>query len=154
MAVILILHGASPVHAQNTAPVALSGQVSSQEEGLMEGVLDVQFDEDENVWVGNGFQNAVQMFDPQTEKFQTWSLGIPEYYAYEVWLDKNGEAWASTEYADRVVRLKPATGEVIPYLLPGETNMRRANGDNRSTPVNFWVGATHTASIVRLEPLE
>ena len=54
----------------------------------------------------------------------------------------------------RVVRLNPGTGEIIRYLLPSETNMRRANGDNTSTPVNFWVGATHTASIVRLEPLE
>jgi hypothetical protein len=32
--------------------------------------------------------------------------------------------------------------------------MRRAHGDNGSGRVQFWVGATHTASIVRLEPLE
>ena len=38
------------------------------------GVLDVQFDEDENVWVGNGFQNAVQMFDRKTETFKTYPL--------------------------------------------------------------------------------
>ena len=38
------------------------------------GVLDVQFDEDENVWVGNGFQNAIQMFDRKTEKFRTYPL--------------------------------------------------------------------------------
>ena len=71
-----------------------------------------------------------------------------------MWTDKNGEAWAATEYADRVVRLNPATGAITPYLMPNETNMRRAYGDNRGNLVNFWVGATHTASIVRLEPLE
>ena len=111
-------------------------------------------DSKDRVWFALNKTDRVAMFDPQTGKFQTWSTGIPEYYAYDVWVDRNGEAWASTEYADRVVRLNPQTGEVIPYLLPSETNMRRAHGDNRSTPVNFWVGATHTASIVRLEPLE
>jgi streptogramin lyase len=111
-------------------------------------------DSKDRVWVALNRTDRVAMFDPKTEKFQTWSLGIPEYYAYDVWTDKNGEAWASTEYADRVVRLNPATGEIARYLLPSATNMRRSYGDNRSTPVQFWVGATHTASIVRLEPLE
>lgn len=111
-------------------------------------------DSKDRVWAALNRTDRVAMLDPSTGKFETWSLGIPEYYAYDVWTDKNGEAWASTEYADRVVRLNPATGEIIRYLLPGETNMRRANGDNTSKPVNFWVGATHTASIVRLEPLE
>ncbi len=111
-------------------------------------------DSKDRVWVALNKTDHVAMFDPATEKFQTWSLGIPEYYAYDVWTDKNGEAWAATEYADRVVRLNPATGAITPYLMPNETNMRRAYGDNRGNLVNFWVGATHTASIVRLEPLE
>ena len=111
-------------------------------------------DSRDRVWSALNRTDQVAMFDPRTEKFQTWSLGIPEYYAYDVWADKNGEAWASTEYADRVVRLNPRTGEIIRYLLPNETNMRRAYGDNTATPVNFWVGATHSASLVRLEPLE
>jgi streptogramin lyase len=111
-------------------------------------------DKQDRLWVALNKTDRVAMFDPKTEKFQTWATGIPEFYAYDVWTDRNGEAWASTEYADRVVRLNPATGEVTPYLLPSETNMRRSHGDNNSKLVNFWVGATHTASIVRLEPLE
>ncbi|MEI8033973.1 MAG: carboxypeptidase regulatory-like domain-containing protein [Betaproteobacteria bacterium] len=111
-------------------------------------------DKQDRLWVALNKTDHVAMFDPKTEKFQTWSLGIPQYYAYDVWSDKNGEAWASTEYADRVVRLNPKTGEITPYLLPNETNMRRSYGDNSSKVVNFWVGATHTASIIRLEPLE
>lgn len=111
-------------------------------------------DSRDRLWVALNRTDRVAMLDPQTGRFQTWSLGIPEYYAYDVWVDRNGEAWAATEYADRVVRLNPATGEITPYLLPSETNMRRAHGDNSSKTVNFWVGATHTASIVRLEPLE
>ena len=37
-------------------------------------VLDIQFDEDENVWMGNGLQNAIQKFDRKTEKFLTFPL--------------------------------------------------------------------------------
>ncbi len=53
-----------------------------------------------------------------------------------------------------MVRVNPKSGEVTAYLLPGPTNMRRSYGDNATMPASFWVGATHTASIVRLEPLE
>jgi streptogramin lyase len=111
-------------------------------------------DSKDRVWVALNRTDRIAMFDPQTEKFQAWSLDIPEYYAYDVWVDRNGEAWTSTEYADRVVRLNPANGEKVAYLLPNETNMRRAYGDNTSKRVNFWVGATHTASVVRVEPLD
>ena len=118
--------------------------------GPRRGMVDSQ----DRIWTALNRTDQIAMFDPKTQKYQTWSAGIPEYYAYDVWADKNGEAWASTEYADRVVRFNTKTGEVIPYLLPSHTNMRRAYGDNSTTPVNFWVGATHSASIVRLEPLE
>ena len=111
-------------------------------------------DKQDRLWVALNKTDRVAMLDTQTGRFETWATGIPEFYAYDVWVDRNGEAWAFTEYADRVVRVNPRTGEITPYLLPNETNMRRAHGDNNARPVNFWVGATHTASIVRLEPLE
>jgi streptogramin lyase len=96
----------------------------------------------------------VGVFDPKVGKFQMYSTGIAGYYAYDVWVDRYGEAWTATEYADRVVRINPQTRETTAYLLPGPTNMRRAHGDNARKPAHFWPGANHTASIVRLEPLE
>ena len=111
-------------------------------------------DAQDRVWAALNRTDRIAMLDPATQKFQTWSTGIPEYYAYDVWADRHGEAWASTEYADRVVRVNTKTGEVTPYLLPGPTNMRCAHGDNSPRPATFWVAATHTASIVRLEALE
>src|SRR5262249_22496313 len=42
----------------------------------------------------------------------------------------------------------------IQYLLPRSTNVRRVFVDNRTTPVTFWVGNNHGASIVKLEPLD
>jgi virginiamycin B lyase len=57
------------------------------------------------------------------------------------------EAGTGSTLTDRVTRLNPATGEAINYLLPRST-------DNSTTPVTFWVGNNHGASIVKVEPLE
>jgi streptogramin lyase len=118
--------------------------------GPRRGMVDAQ----DRVWAALNRTDSVTMFDPKTQKFKSWSTGIPEYYAYDVWADRHGEAWASTEFADRVVRIDTASGQMTTYLMPGPTNMRRSHGDNRPKPAHFWVGANHTASIVRLEPLE
>ena len=46
------------------------------------------------------------------------------------------------------------TGEIVQYLLPRSTNIRRVFVDNSTTPVTFWVGSNHGASIIKLEPLD
>jgi hypothetical protein len=57
-------------------------------------------------------------------------------------------------FSDRVVRVNTTTGEAVEYLLPRSTNMRRVFVDNSTTPVTFWVGNNHGASIVKVEPQE
>ena len=57
-------------------------------------------------------------------------------------------------YSDRIVRLNPTTGQFVEYLLPRATNVRRVFVDNSTTPVTFWVGNNHGASIIKLEPLD
>jgi len=105
-------------------------------------------------WFGENRGNRIGMFDTKTEKFQEWVVPTPEYFPYDVTADKNGEAWAVTEFTDSVLRLDPKSGQMVEYLLPRETNMRRSFVDNSRTPVAFWVGNTHGASIVKVEPLE
>ena len=61
---------------------------------------------------------------------------------------------AGGEFSDRVLRLNPKSGEIVEYLLPKFTNIRRVFVDNSTTPPTFWVGNNHGASIVKLEPLE
>ena len=56
--------------------------------------------------------------------------------------------------SDRVLRFNPVTGASIEYLLPRQTNVRRIFVDNTTSPVTFWVGNNHAASIVKLEPLD
>jgi streptogramin lyase len=41
--------------------------------GWSEGTLDLEFDRDDNPWVGVMYQSAIAKFDRKTEKFQMWS---------------------------------------------------------------------------------
>jgi streptogramin lyase len=69
-------------------------------------------------------------------------------------LDKNGELWTAGMNTDRILRLDLETGKFTEYPLPGYTNIRRIFVDNTTTPVTFWVGNNHGASIIKLEPLD
>jgi virginiamycin B lyase len=113
------------------------------------GMMDAQG----RLWFGENRANKIGMFDTKTQKFQEWDSPAPEYFPYDVTADKNGDAWAVSEFADSVLRLSPQTGQITEYPMPRFTNMRRAFVDNSTTPVTFWVGNTHGASIVKLEPL-
>jgi hypothetical protein len=55
---------------------------------------------------------------------------------------------------DRVLRMDTKTGASVEYLLPRPTNVRRVFVDNSTTPVTFWVGSNHGASIVKLQALD
>jgi len=73
---------------------------------------------------------------------------------YDVQLDKNGEAWTGSMLNDRVLRLDPRPAPSRSTCLPRSTNIRRVFVDSSTTPVTFWVGSNHGASIVKLEPLD
>jgi len=111
-------------------------------------------DEHDRVWFGENRGGRIGMYDPKTGTFQEWAPPTAISQPYDVTADKNGEAWAGGEYNDRIQRLNPKTGEIIEYLLPKQTNVRRVFVDNKTTPVTFWVGSNHGASIVKLEPIE
>ena len=111
-------------------------------------------DSQDRLWFGENRGDKIGMFDTKTERFQEWPAPTPGAFPYDVTADKNGEVWAGGEHNDRILRLNPKTGHIIEYLLPRATNVRRVFVDNRTTPVTFWVGSTHSASIIKLEPLD
>jgi imidazolonepropionase-like amidohydrolase/streptogramin lyase len=118
--------------------------------GPRRGMMDAQ----DRLWFGENNADRIGMFDTQTERFQEWTVPTPGAWPYDVTADKNGDVWSGGEYDDRILRLDPKTSEFVEYLLPRSTNVRRVFVDNRTTPVTFWVGNNHGASIVRLEPLD
>jgi virginiamycin B lyase len=111
-------------------------------------------DANDRLWFAEYRANRVAMFDTRSEEFKEWPMATPWTAPYDVVLDKNGEAWTGSMSTDRVVRLDPASGATVEYLLPRETNIRRVFVDNSTSPVTFWVGSNHGASIVKLEPLD
>lgn len=111
-------------------------------------------DANDRLWFAEYRANRVAMFDTRKEEFEEWLMPTAWTAPYDVVLDKNGEAWTGSMSTDRVVRLDPASGSTVEYLLPRETNIRRVFVDNSTTPVTFWVGSNHGASIVKLEPLD
>jgi virginiamycin B lyase len=111
-------------------------------------------DDQNRLWFAEYAGNAVGMFDPKTKQIKEWVLPTPWAQPYDVVLDKNGEAWTGSMMSDRVSRLDPSTGQFVEYQLPKTTNIRRVFVDNSTTPVTFWVGSNHGASIVKVEPLD
>ncbi|MEA2733534.1 MAG: hypothetical protein QOF70_8009 [Acetobacteraceae bacterium] len=109
---------------------------------------------DGKLWFGEFHADKVGMFDTNTQGFSEWTPPTPWYFPYDVVADRNGDAWAGSMMADRVERLDPKSGTFTEYLLPRPTNMRRSFVDDTTTPVSFWVGSNHGASIVRLQPTD
>lgn len=112
-------------------------------------------DERNRLWFAEYGGNAIGMFDPSTNAIKEWPMPTPWSAPYDVVAIKNGaEAWTGSMLTDQVSRLDTATGEVVDYLLPRTTNIRRVFVDNSGERPVFWVGNNHGASIVKLEPLD
>jgi virginiamycin B lyase len=112
-----------------------------------------QMDAQDRLSFGEYRGDKIGMFDTKTEKFTEWSMPT-RWTNPNVTLDKNEEAWTGSMLNDRVVRLNTKSGDFTEYLLPRSTNIRRVFVDNSTTPVTFWVGNNHGASIIKLEPLD
>jgi streptogramin lyase len=111
-------------------------------------------DAQDRLWFAEYRGDRIGMFDTRTREFKEWKLNTRWSAPYDVVLDKNESAWTGSMVTDQVTRLNTRTGEMIDYLLPRSTNIRRVFVDNSTTPVSFWVGNNDGASIVKVEPLE
>jgi streptogramin lyase len=125
-------------------------ETPTKSSGPRRGIMDTQ----DRIWFGQYRGNRIAMFDTRTERFQEWEVPTPWSGPYDVSLDKNGEAWTGSMLSDRVTRLNTANGQFVEYLLPRSTNIRRVFVDNSTSPVTFWVGSNHGASLIKLEPLD
>jgi virginiamycin B lyase len=114
------------------------------------GIMDAQ----DRLWFAEYRGNKIAVFDTKEESFKEYPLPTPWSGPYYPVVDKNNEIWTGGMTTDRVTRLDPATGKALEYFLPKDTNIRRVFVDNTTTPVTFWTGSNHGASIVKVEPLD
>jgi virginiamycin B lyase len=113
-----------------------------------------QMDAQDRLWFAEYRGDRIGMLDTKSGEFKEWQVPTRWMSPYDVALDKNGDAWTGSMITDQVVRLDTKTGAMTEYLLPRHTNIRRVHVDNSTTPVTFWIGSNHGASIVKMEPLD
>jgi virginiamycin B lyase len=111
-------------------------------------------DADDRLWFAEWTGDRIGMFDTKTETFKEWQTPTKWTAPYDVVTDRNGEAWSAGMNVDRVLRLNPTTGQFTEYPLPKFTNVRKVYVDSSTTPVTFWAGSNHGASIVKVEPMD
>jgi streptogramin lyase len=114
------------------------------------GMMDAK----DRLWFGEFRSDRIGMLDTKSGEFKEWVAPVPWSNPYDVTIDRNEEAWTGSMSNDRILRLNTRTGEFTSYLLPRPTNVRRVFVDSSTSPVTFWVGSNHGASIVKLEPLD
>jgi virginiamycin B lyase len=118
--------------------------------GPRRGTMDSQ----DRLWFGEYRGNRIGMFDTKTEKFQEWLAPIPWTAPYGAMLDNKGDVWSMGITTDRVQRWDPKSGQVIDYLMPRNSSLRRIDLDNSSAHTILWAPNKNSASIIKVEPLD
>ena len=98
--------------------------------------------------------NKLAMLDTRSGEIKEWSLPTKWSAPYAAVSDRNGDLWAASMTTDRIVRIDSKTGAAAEYPMPRPTSMRRIFVDESSDRVSLWVGSTHGASILHIEPLD
>ena len=113
-----------------------------------------RMDSQDRLWFTETYGDSIGMFDTNSHAFKEWKIGVPYAGPYDVALDRWGDAWTGGMYEDRISRISTDSGQETDYLMPRETNMRRAYVDSTGSKPVFWVGNHHQAAIVKVEPLD
>jgi len=112
------------------------------------------FDSQDRLWFAENRGQNIGMFDPKTGKIQEWKVQTPYSTPYDAVFDESTYAWTGGMGNDHVTRLNTKTDEMIDYLLPSKTNIRRVDVDKSVSPSQLWVGNNHGATLVKVEPLD
>jgi streptogramin lyase len=114
-----------------------------------------RLDEAGHLWFGEYAGNAIGMLDTATHEIKEWKMPTAYANPYDAEPTRDGrEVWAGSMLTDEVVRLIPARDEIVEYLLPHSTNIRRVFVDESGPRPVLWVGNNHGAAIVKIEPLD
>jgi streptogramin lyase len=114
-----------------------------------------RFDDQNHLWFAEYGANRIAMFDPATETIKEWKLPTEWGAPYDAVPTKGGaEAWTGSMLNDHVARLNAKTDEIVEYLLPRNTNIRRVFVQETGPRPVLWVGNNHGSAIVKVEPLD
>ena len=76
---------------------------------------------DGSIWIPEFNTGTATRFDPTTEKFTRYSLGLSSLGLYDIAVDqRSGDVWAGSSLGSSLIRLDPATGAKDIYPFPTE----------------------------------
>jgi len=114
-----------------------------------------RMDAQDRLWFAEYTGDKIGMFDTRTEKFQEWPT-LPKYttpYAVSA-PDRNGYVYATSNTAERLIRLDPKTGEMIQYQIPTDFDSKKIAHDPTTSRSTLWMVNTRNARIMKVEPLD
>jgi streptogramin lyase len=68
--------------------------------------------------------------------------------------DRNGYVYATSNMAERLMRLDPKTGEIVEYQIPTELDSKKITYDSTTSRLTLWMVNTRTARMMKVEPLD
>ena len=68
--------------------------------------------------------------------------------------DRNGYVYATSNTAERLIRLDPKTGEIVEYQIPTEFDSKKIAFDPTTNRTILWMCNTRTARLMKVEPLD
>ncbi len=114
-----------------------------------------RMDAQDRFWFAEYTGDKIGMFDTRTEKFQEWPAPREYTTPYAVSApDKNGYVYATSNTAERLMRLDPKTGEIVEYQIPTEFDSKKIAFDPTTTRTVLWMCNTRTARMMKVEPLD
>jgi len=114
-----------------------------------------RMDSQDRYWFAEYTGDKIGMFDTRTEKFQEWPMLRKYTTPYAVSApDKNGYVYATSNMAERLIRLDPKTGEIVEYQMPTEFDSKKIAFDPTTSRTTLWMCNTRTARMMKVEPLD
>jgi virginiamycin B lyase len=114
-----------------------------------------RMDAQDRLWFAEYTGDKIGMFDTRTEKFQEWPSLRKYTTPYAVSApDRNGYVYATSNTAERLIRLDPRTGEQIEYQIPTDFDSKKIAHDPTTNRSTLWMVNTRSARIMKVEPLD
>ena len=130
--------------------------------GYPSGSLDLQFDQEENIWLSMMHQRGVAKFDRKTQKFQTWAA--PEDPTDESWISMvmpwqhhlDGKVWVGGDPLDWQLDVRTGEWIAIDFLrdVPKDSPIAARSHDTYGVAVdmqnNFYGMELGTDYVIRV----
>lgn len=115
------------------------------------GKVDLKTD---RLYFGEYWTDKVSMYDIRADKLERWD--VPKYYTpYTVsTADSKGRIYAPASGPERLLRIDPATKEIVEYQWPTELDTKKIAIDPSTDKPVVWFANKRTARISKVEPLD